>query len=100
LNINAAIFKVRKYNANLITGEKIIPSENKYTGYVDYRILTKSEYYINRFNYTINNSLTNIKCINGDTGYIEPLDRTIIVSTYNKPSETNNITSTNISVDD
>ena len=101
LNINAAIFKVRKYNANLITGEKISPSENKYTEYVDYKILTKSEYYINRFNYTINNLLKNIKCINGDTGYIEPLDRTIIVSTYNKPKTSNiNIIQPIISVDD
>ena len=74
LNINSSIFKPRHYNNNLIINEKIIPVEHQYI-YQNSRILTEPEYNLNRFK---SNYIINKVCINGDTGYIEPLDRTII----------------------
>ncbi len=80
LDINAAIFKPRKYNAHFIIGEKITPTDNIYIYTNRAILLKKDEYYINRFKY--NKNLITKQCINSETGYIEPLDRTIITSHY------------------
>jgi len=89
LYINSNLFKPRKYNTSLINNQKITPLENAYYENLSFRILNETEYYINRYNYS-NNYFTKYKCINEETGYIEPLDRNAITVVYYSQQFINN----------
>jgi hypothetical protein len=84
LPITSRMFQPRKINDVLIKTtcvnyEKLLPIGN----YILYssRTLTEHEYNIKRFN---SNNPININYINGDTGYIEPLQRNIINTMFDK----------------
>ena len=85
LDITSNIFKPRLYNAQLIIGQKIVPTDNTYI-MPNYRKLTELEYNVNRFKSGCVNINNFINC---DTGYIEPLDKNIITITYEKKSPIN-----------
>jgi hypothetical protein len=77
LDIMSNIFKPRLYNNNLITGN-VSPTDSGYLTNTN-RKLSEIEYNVSKFN---TNIVNNIKFINSDTGYIEPLDRTVITLKY------------------
>jgi hypothetical protein len=95
LNIHSRLFKPRLFNMNIINNDKIATDDNYH--HCAFRYLTEPEYYIIRYN-NYNPTFGKYKYINEDTGYIEPLDRNAINTSYNyttnhsQPiSSTNNI---------
>jgi hypothetical protein len=87
LPITSRMFQPRKVNELLIKNtcanyEKLLPVGEYSPMYT--RTLTEQEYNIKRFNSNHNINNINLQFINGDTGYIEPLQRNIINTMFDK----------------
>jgi hypothetical protein len=87
LSLTSRMFQPRKINDVLI--KKTCVNYEKLSPIVDYALypsktLTEHEYNIKRFDSNNHINYINLQFINGDTGYIEPLQRNIINAMFDK----------------